>query len=365
MKTALVYDRVNKWGGAERVLLTLHEIFPDAPLYTSVYNPKTASWAKVFPKVIPSFAGQNWVDSHHEWLAPLMPLAFESFNFDSYDLVISVTSEAAKGIITHPGTVHLCYCLTPTRYLWSGYDFYFSKDSPLRTVTKPIVGYLKRWDKVAAHRPDVMIATSKTVQERIKKYYSRDSGIIYPPVGLDPFDTSPIRISEVKNTGFFLIVGRLVPYKRVDLVIEAFNRLKKPLIIVGTGSEEARLKRMAGNYIKFVGQLTDSQLANYYSSSKALIFPQEEDFGIVAIEAQSAGKPVIAFNKGGARETVIPGKTGLFFSRQTPGDLISAIKKFERTKFDSKIIKENAKRFSKERFKKEFIDFVRKTAGKL
>lgn len=181
MRVAIVYDRVNKWGGAERVLLTLHEMFPSAPLYTSVYNPNSAAWAKVFPKIYTSFL-QNFplAKSSHELYAVLMPLAFESFDFDKYDLVVSVTSEAAKGIITKPGTKHICYMLTPTRYLWSGYEVYF-KNPILKFISKPVINYLRSWDKVAASRPDEIIAISTEVQKRIKKYYNRESKIIFPP----------------------------------------------------------------------------------------------------------------------------------------------------------------------------------------
>lgn len=181
MKVAIVYDRVNKWGGAERVLLVLHEMFPDAPLYTSVYDEKRAPWTKVFPQVYSSFLQKiPFAKGNHEFLAPLMPIAFEQFDFGKYDLVISVTSESAKGIITRPGTFHLCYCLTPTRYLWSGYEEYF-KNPILRFISKPVISYLKSWDKIAASRPDKIIAISTEVQKRIKKYYGRESEIIYPP----------------------------------------------------------------------------------------------------------------------------------------------------------------------------------------
>src|SRR5579883_623792 len=223
MKVALVYDRINKWGGAERVLLALHEIFPDAPLYTSVYNPELAPWAKDFTVKTSFLQNFPYASSHHEMLATLMPIAFESFSFDEYDLVISVTSEAAKGIITPPHTKHICICLTPTRYLWSGYDTYFS-NSTFKLLTKPIVQYLRTWDKTVAQRPDAYIAISEEVQRRIKKYYERDSVVIYPPLSLTshvaPFKKKRKHILRKKTTGnYFLIVSRLVPYKRVDIAV--------------------------------------------------------------------------------------------------------------------------------------------------
>ncbi len=362
MKVALVYDRVNKWGGAERVLLTLHEMFPDACLYTSLYNPKRASWAKVFPKVIPSFLQKMpFFNTKHELLPIFMPLAFESFDFSEYDLVISVTSEAAKGIITKPDSFHVCYCLTPTRYLWSHYHEYF-KNPVFRFISKPFVDYLKIWDKIASQRPDIMIAISSEVKRRIKKYYGRDSEIIYPPVDLEKFDIGSLKINEgnYRKKKYYLIVSRLVPYKKVDLAIEAFNCLGYPLLIVGTGSEEKRLKKMAKKNIRFAGFVKDKELVEKYAGAIAFIYPQEEDFGITALEAQALGVPVIAFRKGGAVDTVVEGKTGVFFGKQTKDSLINAVKLFER--MDKRGLKNycfaNAKRFSKERFKKEFLDLI-------
>ncbi|MDO8452553.1 MAG: glycosyltransferase [bacterium] len=358
MRVALVYDRVNSWGGAERVLLALNKIFPKAPLYTSVYNPKTAPWAKVFPSVFPSFL-QNipFAKTHHEWFPFLMPLAFESFDFSEFDLVISVTSEAAKGIITKPGTRHICYCLTPTRYLWSGYKQYF-KNTTRRGLVEPIVRYLSGWDKVAAQRPDIMIGISEEVCGRIKKYHNRESVLIYPPVELNR-NYTPIRMSVLKSTGpYYLVVSRLVPYKKVDLVIDVFNRLNRPLVIVGRGSESSKLQNMAGSNIKFTGNVSDKELGGYYAGCEALIFPQVEDFGIVAVETQLFGKPIIAYKKGGALETVVENKTGVFFDKQTPESLTEAINKFETMSFNPSDCIKNAKRFSFEKFKKEFDTLI-------
>ncbi|HKC05074.1 MAG TPA: glycosyltransferase [Patescibacteria group bacterium] len=350
MKTALVYDRVNKWGGAEHVLLALHEIFPDAPLYTSVYNEKNASWAKVFPEVLTSFLQKfPFAKNNHEFLAPLMPLAFESLDFSGFNLVISVTSEAAKGIKVKPGTIHLCYCLTPTRYLYSHQDEYF-KDTVFKSLTKPIINYLKKWDFVAAQRPDAIIGISTEVKERIKKYYKRDSGIIFPPVSLKS------KTINLKKGRYYLIVGRLVKYKKVDLAVEAFNKLGKPLIIVGTGREEKKLKRKAMKNIKFAGQVSEKELNEYYAGAKALIMPQEEDFGIVSLEAQLMGTPVIAYKKGGAIDTVIPEKTGVFFEEQKPESIIDAVKRFEKMRFVVDNLYTNARRFSKEVFKSKVLE---------
>lgn len=353
MKVALVYDRVNKWGGAERVLLALHEMFPDAPLYTSVYNPKTASWARVFSKVVPTFL-QKFPFRRHEWMAPLMPIAFENLNFDEFDLVISVTSEAAKGIITKSQTKHICYCLTPTRYLWSGYKDYF-KWSIFRSLMSPIVKYLRDWDTLASTRPDLMVAISTISAKRIEKYYGRESKIIFPPVEVGKFKREEFGKAIDK---YFLIVSRLVPYKKIDLAIEVFNKLGRPLVIVGTGSEEFKFKFKSKKNIKLLGQVSNKKLIEIYKGARALIMPQEEDFGIVSVEAQAVGIPVIAYKKGGAFDTVIEGKTGIFFEEQTVESLTSAVKKFDNDSYldiRPEYCIKNAQRFSKERFKEEFL----------
>ncbi|MBN1169191.1 glycosyltransferase [Candidatus Woesebacteria bacterium] len=351
-KTAIVYDRINKWGGAERVLLALHEIFPKAPLYTSVYSEKTARWAKVFPTVYTSFLQKiKFLRTKHELLAPFMPLAFESFDFSGYDTVISVTSEAAKGIITSPNTKHICYMLTPTRYLWSGYNEYFQRDFK-KVITKPIVKYLRKWDKVAAQRPDKVIAISTEVRKRIKKYYQRNSEIVYPPVEVNRIKNQE---SRIKNQNYYLVVGRLVAYKKVDLVVRAFNELKEKLVIVGIGSQEKYLKRIANKNIIFTGFVKERQLLEFYKNAKAFIFPQLEDFGITAVEAQAAGVPVIAYKAGGALDTVIDNRTGIYFEKQTVDSLKEAVLRFKRKKFNRGSIINNAEKFSEERFKKDFI----------
>jgi len=364
MKVALVYDRVNKIGGAERVLETLHEIFPEAPIYTAVYNSETAPWAKKF-KVIPSFLQKlPLAQSRHEFFPYLMPLAFESFNFDEYDVVISITSEAAKGILTKPKTLHLCYCLTPTRYLWSGYEDYF-RTSVFKLFSSPLVAYLRHWDKIACQRPDFYLAISENVKKRIKKYYGRDSEILYPPVDLRKWKAVD---SRQKAESYFLVVSRLVSYKRVDIAVEAFNQLGLPLKIIGKGIQEIMLKRKAKKDIEFLGQLTDKELLSYYQRCQAVIFPQEEDFGLVPLEAQACGKPVIAYQGGGALETIVDstkarhldgqGPTGEFFSPQTSQALIKVIKSFKAARFQPDDCRQQAEKFGKEIFKKRFKEIV-------
>ena len=352
MKVALVYDRVNKWGGAERVLLALHKIFPQADLFTSVYNSKKAPWAKEFNVYYSFLQKFPFAPSAHEIYATLMPISFESFDFDKYDLVVSVTSEAAKGIITKPGTFHICYCLTPTRYLWSGYNEYF-RNPILRFLSKPAVSYLRSWDKIAAERPDKIVAISKEVQKRIKKYYDLDSEIIYPPLD------SNLSSQEGSGGDFFLIVSRFVPYKKIDIAIKAFNKLKLPLKIIGGGAGERYLKSIANKNIEFLGDLTDEKLSFYYKNCRALIFPGLEDFGLVMAEAQSFGKPVVAFRGGGALDIIKEGKTGEFFDEQTPESLIKTMEIFLNKRYNTKSCKENSLRFSFEIFKKQFLEIAK------
>lgn len=357
MKVALVYDRLNKWGGAERVLLALHEMFPDAPLYTSVYSKKGAGFAKVFDVKTSFLQKFDITREHNEMLATFMPMAFEQFIFDDFDLIISVTSEAAKGIITKPKTKHICYCLTPTRYLWSGYDEYF-RGSVMRAVSTPALKYLRRWDKIAANRPDHLIAISSEVKNRIKTYYGLNSEIIFPPIMMK-------KKNKIKksNGSYFLLVSRfsaLSYYKKIDLAIEAFNKTQMPLVIVGSGPMKSKLMGKAGKNIKFEGDVTDTKLQDYYSGAKALVFPGYEDFGLVMAEAQYFGTPVIAYSKGGAKDIVIKGKTGKLFNEQNVESLVRALKSFKESDYNKQDIEQNSQRFSFSNFKKDFDQYLDK-----
>jgi len=356
VKVALVYDRVNKWGGAERVLLALHKIFPDAPLYTSVYNKKSSKWAKDFNVKTSFLQSASTLRKYNELLAVFMPVAFESFSFDEYDLVISVTSEATKGIITKPGTIHICYCLTPTRYLWSGHNDYFS-NRLIRFLSKGSIAYLKNWDRVAASRPDYFIAISTEVQKRIKKYYGRSSEIIFPPLMLEG------RTSSLKSKGnYYLLVSRFSRfsyYKRVDLAIEAFNRSGLPLKIAGSGPMINKLKKDAKENIEFLGELTDRRLSYYYENCKALIFPGLEDFGLVMAEAMYFGKPVIAYKAGGALDIIKEGVNGEFFTNQTADSLIAVLERFDEKRYNKADIRINSQRFSYKNFKISFEKFIK------
>ncbi len=360
MNIAFVYDRVNKWGGAERVLLALHEIWPEAPLYTAVYDADRAPWARVFDVRTLFLQHIPFAKSHHELLPVLMPMAFETFSFDDYDVVISVTSAEAKSIITKPETLHICYCLTPTRYLWSGYDTYQKKSGFGGFILKYAAPTLRRWDRIAAFRPDYYIATSQRVADRIKQYYRRESEtIIYPPVEI----TKGVALQQVQQghplKNYFLVVSRLVSYKRIDLLIDAFNQLGWPLVVIGDGKERSNLKSRAKGNIRFITRhLTDEELRAYYQECRAFVFSGDEDFGIAAAEAQSFGKPVIAYKESGVAEIVIDGKTGLLFDKQSAEAVVSTLRAFEQTTIDTEACRKNSLRFSKDRFAKEITESV-------
>lgn len=357
MNVALVYDRVNKMGGAERVLLALHELFPDAPLYTAVYDSDSAPWAKSMD-VRPTWLNSvPFARKHHEFFPWLTPFAFESINFDeTYDMVISITSAEAKAILTKPKTIHICYCLTPTRYLWSGFNMYMAKNSVSSFFLKFLVPTLRRWDLVASSRPDCLIAISQHVAKRIKRYYKRSvDEVIYPPVDTDLFVPG-----NIPSEDYYLLVSRLVPYKRIDIVIKAFNELGLPLVVIGEGSEKRTLMELANGNITFTGgSVTDKELLPYYQHCRAFVFAGDEDFGIAAAEAQSCGKPVIAYKQSGITEIVIDGKTGILFDKQSSSSLLRAIEQERSTSFDSKLCRDNALRFDTARFKNEFLSYIK------
>ncbi len=356
MKTALVYDRVNKFGGAEQVLLALHQILPEAPLYTSVYDISGAPWADVFDVRTTFIQNTPLPKSEHEYYPYIMGPAFETLNLDDFDLVITVTHEFAKAVITKPQTLHICYCLTPVSYLWSGYEQYFSgKPAAFKMLTKPLVNYLRWYDRIIAQRPDIYLAISETVRLRIKRYYQRESTVIYPPVGLESLGS----LDQLSPPGdFYLIVSRLAPQKRLDIAVSAFNQLGWPLKIIGSGREEGKLKALAKTNIDFLGSLTDEERNRYYNNCRAVVIPGEEDFNLVAVEAQSFGKPVIALGKGGVTETVIQGKTGWFFEEQKPEALVNIVRHADIDRIKPGDCRKNSERFGNDRFRSEFKNFI-------
>lgn len=353
MKVAIVYDRVNKFGGAERFLQSLLKIFPNAPIYTLVSDSKT-SWQGSH-LVYPTFLNRiTPLRNKHEILSFIAPLAFETHNLGDYDLIISVTSSDAKAVITSPRQIHLCFCLTPTRYLWSGYDEY-KRDLKMKFLPNIVLRYFRFVDLITAHRPDYFLAISKEVKTRILKYYRRNSDVIYPPV-----DDIFFQKNTQRKQGFFLVVSRLVPYKKVDLVVKLFNKTNQKLVIVGSGSQFEVLKKISNKNITFLGEISNSELIKKYQQAKAVIFPQYEDFGLVPLESQACGTPVIAYSKGGALETVIEGKTGVLFKHQTVKSLSKAIDKFDKSSFSAQACIKNAQSFSYDNFKDIFLRYLEK-----
>ena len=385
MKVALLHDYLNQLGGGERVLETLIEIFPEAPIYTLLHDPeKTLNrFHDLVQKT--SFLDIPFIRKYHRWFIPLMPLAVSSLKLNAdYDLIISDTAGYAKGIRvarnpSHPTshTKHISYIHTPLRYAWEP-EYINSKfkiqNSKLRNlILKPLLSALRKWDYKTAQKPDVLIANSQFIADKIKKYYNRKATVIYPPVNTDNFFFEPRTSNLEPRTPYYLAVGRLMHYKRFDLIIEAFANLGLPLKIVGSGPEEKKIKNQSASRrtkiknIEFLGNVSDDKLRGLYNEAQALIFPQVEDFGLVAAEAQACGLPVIAYAAGGALEIIENKKTGIFFQEQTSDAIVTAIKEFENKKFNPSInsglnsraeIAEKAKRFSKERFKKEFLDLI-------
>jgi glycosyltransferase involved in cell wall biosynthesis len=357
MKVAIAHDYLNQMGGAERVVLAFHEIFPDAPIYTSIYDPGRVDAAFQQMNIRTSFMQKlPLVKKHHQPFLPLYPFAMERLDLRGYDLVLSSSSAFGKGVITRPETMHICYCHTPMRWCWN-YNEYVEREQ-LGRISRSILPFLitglRIWDQASAMRVDHFIANSPIVAERIKKYYRREAVVIPPPVEVSRFAFDPAAQPE----DYFLIVSRFMPYKRIDLAIEACNRLHLPLVIIGSGRDEKRLKSMAGPAIRFMGQLSDAEVLHYYAHCRAFILPGEEDFGITPLEAQASGRPVIAYGAGGALASVIDEVTGAFFHEQTVDSLAATLASFDERKYDPQTIRNHALEFDKPRFHRRILQFI-------
>ena len=361
MKVAFVHDYLNQYGGAERVLKALITLYPKAPVYTLFHNPSTIRSLFSDRTVRTSFLQQlPFIQKHYKWYLPIMPLAVEHLNVGGHDVVISSVSAFAKGILTKPTSLHIAYCHTPTRYLWSDTVQYLEElptQRVIKCVLPLILNQLRLWDWQAAQRVDRFIANSQFVARRIQKYYQRSSTIIYPPVDVDHYTLAPK--DEIGN--YYLLISRLRPYKKVDMAIEAFNRMRIPLKIIGVGEEHGRLRKHAGATIEFLGLVDDHTKAALLARARALIHPQEEDFGITAVEAMASGRPVIAYKAGGALETVIEGVTGTFFDEQSWEALADAVIRFEHHAFNPQHIRASALRFDRSRFLEEMKVVVEET----
>jgi glycosyltransferase involved in cell wall biosynthesis len=354
-RVAISHEWLTIPGGSEKVVLQLLELFPDADIYTSVYNPEPWPPAIRPDRVHPSFLNRlPGATRFYPRLLPLMNTAFESFDLDGYDLVISSNHACAKNVITAPGTLHVCYCHTPMRYAWDpGFFAGEQLGRAERAVLPFLLSRLRRQDLIASARPDVYVANSRHVAARIQKYYRRDSHVIHPPVDVEPFLSSARR-----DDGYYLFLGRLVPYKRADLAVAACARLDRPLKVVGGGRGEGGLLEEAGTRTEFLGQVDDNALVSLLAGARALLFPGEEDFGIVPVEALAAGVPVIAYGRGGARDSVEDGVTGVLYDDPDVRGLCGAIERFETISFDESELRRRAASFAPERFRAQMADLL-------
>ncbi len=361
MKVALIHDFLNQVGGAEKVLEIFHELYPKAPVFTITHDKTETGNAFKDMDITTSFIQRlPGGPKRYKWYLAWMPAAIEQFDLSKYDVVLSDCSAYSKGVITKPDTLHICYCHSPTRYLWSDTHAYteeLKQPSVIKKGLPLILNKIRVWDKLASERVDNFIANSNNVKERIKKYYNRQSTVIYPPVETKKFKIA----SENKLEDYYIIVSRLRPYKRVDLAIEAFNALELPLKVIGTGEEYKKLRKLANKNVEFLGYVSDQERNELLAKCRALIHPQEEDFGIAAVEAMAAGRPVIAYKKGGALETVKEKITGEFFEDQTPWSLVDTIREFKADKYDPMKIREYALSFDTDIFKQKIKDYVENT----
>lgn len=360
MKVAIVCDWLTGIGGAERVVLELHKLYPEAPIYTSQYDPSKIDW----------FANADvrttWLQRLPSGLKKFLPLlrawTFSRLDLSEYDLVLSSSGAEAKGVRTGPNTLHICYCHSPTHYYWIRHDEYL--DNPgfpwglnwiARLSLKLLVGPLKRWDRHAAKQPDYLIANSTHTQAMIKRYYKRDSDVIFPPVEVGRFK---LHSKEAPRHGF-VVAGRQTPYKRFDLAIQACGELKVPLVVIGDGPDHRRLEKLAGRSTTFLTNVNDTEIVDHFQSSLGFILPNMDDFGIVAVEAMAAGTPVIAYNKGGALDYVVPGKTGFFFDKQTPSGLAKVLEAAIAKPFNYQAIAEHAEQFSVAAFSQNLQSYIK------
>ena len=357
MKVAIIHYWLVAMRGGEKVVSALLDLFPEADIFTHVYDQQAFSNNISQHNVKTTFIQKlPFAARLYKSYFPLMPLALEQLDLRGYDLVISSESGPAKGVLTSPDCLHICYCHTPMRYLWDMYHDYKKGAGPLKRLAMvPLIHYLRIWDVTSAHRVDVFVANSNHVAKRIEKIYRREAAVVYPPVAVEDFYMAD------KQEDFYLMVGQLVRYKRADLAVRAFNRIGRRLVVIGEGEQLGMLKKMAGPNISLMGRQPFSVIQEHYAKCRALIFPGEEDFGIVPVEAMASGRPVIAYGRGGVLETALPGETGLFFKKQTEESLNAAIEEFEKTEglFAPEACRKQAEKFGGKRFKNAFMEIVK------
>ncbi|MGQ3058005.1 MAG: glycosyltransferase [Nevskia sp.] len=362
MKIAIVHYWIMSWRGGEKVLEALVKRFPNADVYTHVYDPEVVAASPLAGKTLRTTFIHRlpFAKRLYQKYLPLMPIALEQLDLSGYDLVISTESGPAKGVIVPPETAHICYCFTPMRYVWDMYHEYLAHVGWFtRLMMRPLIHYLRLWDRLSADRVDHFLADSAFVARRINKFYRREAEVLYPPIEIDEFQQSEL------HEGFYLIVGALVRYKKADLAVRAFNRLGLPLVVIGDGELYDEIQAMAGPNIKVLGRQSRTVILDHYRRCKALLFPGVEDFGIVPLEAMASGKPVIAYARGGALETVIDGITGLHFHAQTEDSLIAAVQRIEdgEIRFQADAIRSHAARFDIAHFNEQLTRFIHARTG--
>jgi glycosyltransferase involved in cell wall biosynthesis len=357
-RVALVHDFLLDLRGAERVFSTLCEIWPEADIFTPVYNERGTEGRFAHRTIKTSYLQRLRPTARNfRALLPLYPLAVESFDLSGYDLVVSSSSAWAHGVIPAPGAVHVCYCYNPFRYAWNARDTTLAQRDPVtRAALAVIFSRWRRWDWIAAQRVDVYLAISGTTRKRIARYFNRESAVIYPPVETTRFSPGPVQ-------DYYLIVSELMPHKRIHVAVEAFNRLGRPLVVAGDGPELQRLRRLAGPTVRVEGRVSDARISELAQGCRAMIVTATEEFGIAAVEAQAAGRPVIAHASGGARETVVEGVTGTFFGDLEPAVLADAVRSFDDGAIDPAACARNADRFSVARFRRHMRDAVEEARG--
>lgn len=363
LKVAIVCDWLTGIGGAERVVLELHKLYPEAPIYTSQYDPAKIDW--FHDADVRTSSLQRLPKSLKKFLPALRAWSFGRLDLSEYDLVLSSSGAEAKGVKTGPKTVHICYCHSPTHYYWIRHDEYLDKPGFPRGLNwlarlglRIFVGPLRRWDRHAAKEPDYLVANSTHTREMIKRYYRRDSEVIFPPVEIERFKLKGGEKPAPRHG--FVVAGRQTPYKRFDLAIEACNELKVPLVVIGDGPDHKRLEKLAGRSVTFLTNVNDTEIAAHFQSAIGFIMPNMDDFGIVAVEALAAGTPIIAYNKGGALDYVVPGKTGLFFEKQTRDQLVKTLETAIGKTFDHSAIAGHAAEFSVAAFNKNMQNYISK-----
>ncbi len=357
MKLAIVHDWLTNMGGAEQVVLNFKEIYKDAPIYTTFYNKENMDKKFETFDIKTSFLQKDKPVVDHKKYFPLMPFAFQKFNMKDYDLILSSSSSCAKGVKKRKDAIHICYCHTPMRYAYE-FKHEYTKDMNIikKALVEVLLFFMRIWDKNNSKHVDYFIANSTIVKERIKKHYGRDSEVINPPVRCDLFNISDV------DGDYYLVMSRLVGYKRFDLAVQACSELNKKLVVIGDGPEKERLEKLSNTNVQFMGRLPDQDVKKYMAECKALLFPGLEDFGIVPVEAQSCGRPVICYGVGGVMDSVIDGETGIYFQEQTVESLKEAILKFETMTFDKEKIRKHALKFDEKEFQKNIKNFIDKVS---